>query len=228
MTVLYYFYLLPLFLSFLSSLSSFRLDWPKPFRWFCIFLLATLTTEIFAVLWKYQLHHTSWWNYSFNNLWIYNLYLLPQYLFYIYFFSSIVNLRFVKVLRFPMAFLLCSVAAVDLFWGRQLFLVNYFTIITANFIVIFFSVSYFVQLMRASGVIRLAREPAVWISIGAFIFHLGSLPCFILLNYLSSGNVVLSLSLFRIIIVLNTLMYTLYSIAFICTKKFPTQPSLPL
>ncbi len=222
---LYHIYLLPLAFASLSSLSTLRLDWPKPFRLFCPFLFATLLVEIFAIAWSKGLHTTSWWNFSRNNLWIYNIYLVPQYLFYIYFFSKNLRSPRFRITGFCLAILYTFFTVYNLVWQQGLFVINYMTIILANFIVILFVVLYFIQLMKAKIVLRLSRQPLFWISTGAFIFHLGCLPCFILYNYVSSMDEILATSLFRIIVILNFIMYTLYSIAFLCTKKYPMLPS---
>lgn len=222
MTVLlYYVYILPLLVGCLSSLKAFRLDWPRPFRWFSVFLFLTLFIELFALAWKYELFSTRWWHYSRNNLWIYNIYLIPQYFFYIYFFSRTTEVIWIRKNGPYIAWAYAIGATLNLVFGQGPDLVNYFTILVANFIVFLFSMAYFVHLMRDKVVVRLSKEPMVWISIGAFVFHLGSLPCFILLNYISFENIVLALSLFRIIIILNTLMYLSYSIAFLCTRRYP-------
>ena len=223
--IFYYIYLAPLTLSVLSSLSMLRLDWPKPFKLFSAFLTLTLIVELSAFLWSYSLHKTSWWNFSPNNIWIYNSYLIPQYLFYIYFFSKTVGVRWMSKTGLYIGIGYFLVATQNLLFIQKLFLVNYITIILANFIIVFFTLIYFIQLMKAKEVIRLSRQPLFWIAAGSFIFHLGSLPCFILYNYISAGNSLLATSLFRIIIMLNCIMYLLYSIAFLCTKRFQMSPS---
>lgn len=221
---LYHIYLIPILLSFLSSLTTYRLDWPKPYKFFCIFLIITLAVEAAAILWMKQLYQTEWWNFSQNNLWIYNTYLIPQYLFYIYFFAANDSRLWVKRLSFLIAITYFIFSITNLIIFQGLFVVNFATIIFANFIVILSSVNYFVGLMKAKTVIRLSTQPIFWIAAGAFIFHLGSLPCFILYNYISSNNSALATSLFIIIVILNCLMYSFYTVAFLCTKKFPTSP----
>lgn len=219
---LYHIYLFPMLLSFLSSLTTYRLDWPKPYKLFCIFLLLTLSVEITAILWMKQLYKTEWWTFTQNNLWLYNTYLIPQYLFYIYFFASNDSRQWLKPLSIITAIAYFCFSMINLVYFQRLFVVNYATIIMANFIVILFSVNYFISLMKAKTVLKLSAQPMFWIAAGAFVFHLGSLPCFILYNYISSNNSALATSLFIIIVILNCIMYSFYTVAFLCTKKFPT------
>ncbi len=221
----YYIYLLPLCFSVLSSLNILRLDWPKHFKLFSIFLTTTFSVEIVALLWSLYWHQTPWWHFPANNIWIYNLYLVPQYLFYFYFFSSMLTSQTIKKLSGFIGGAFVIIALINLFLRHQLFRVDAVTIVIANFIMVFYTIAYFMQLLKASSVERLSRQPLFWIAAGAFIFHIGNLPCFMLFNYISAINAPLATSLFRIITTLNCVMYTLYSIAFLCTRRFQTIPS---
>lgn len=217
-------YLLPLLVSAITSLNAFRLGWPVAMKLFSVFLFTTLSVEIFAVLWKYQWHSTRWWDYSPNNLWLYNIYLFPQYMFYIYFFNETLKLKSIKSYVTIIAVLFGLLSLSNLLFVQRLFSIDYFTIIAANLIMIFFSILYFILLMKAETVVKLSVQPLLWISIGTFIFHLGSLPCFILYNSIFSENMAVASSLFRIIVSLNFIMYFFYAIAFICTKIYPKSP----
>lgn len=218
-------YLITMSLSAITSLNAFRLGWPLALKLFSVFLFVTLSVELFAVSWKYQLYHTPWWHYNKSNLWLYNSYLIPQYLFYIFFFSRITKL--------PKAGLLSVLLFVGyglLGLGNLLFVqgfhtVNYFTIIAANLIMIFFCINYFITLMKADTVVRLRTQPMFWITVGAFIFHLGSLPCFVLYNAIFEKNMaVASFWFIATITVSNFIMYLFYAIAFLCTLKYPKSP----
>lgn len=217
-------YILPLFLSAIVGLKTFRLQWPFAMKGFSVFLITTLIVELFAISWKYGLCQTKWWHYTPNNLWIYNIYLLPQYLFYIYFFSNRIQQPLYKYIVPIIAVAYLTLTLINLLFIQGLFAVNYISIIAANLIMIFFSISYFISLLKAESVVRLSKQPLVWIAVGAFIFHLGSLPCFVLYNSIFSENMVIASSLFRIIISLNFIMYLTYAIAFLCTQKYPTSP----
>src|SRR5258706_11384543 len=84
-----YIYLIPLLLSAIFSLKSFRLNWPKPYKLFSIFLCLTLIVELFAISWKWYLFKTDYWNYSKSNLWIYNAFLLISELFLLLFYYGV-------------------------------------------------------------------------------------------------------------------------------------------
>src|SRR5258705_12717203 len=85
----YYIYLVPMLLSAIFGLNTFRQKWPLPFRLFSVFVAVTLCMELFAMWWNVTLHATKYWHYNASNLWLYNFYLIPQYLFYLYFFYTV-------------------------------------------------------------------------------------------------------------------------------------------
>src|SRR5213075_2322057 len=86
-----YIYLLPLVLSAIFSLKSFRLKWPKPYKLFSIFLCTTLLVEVFAISWKWYLYKTEYWNYSKSNLWIYNAFIVVRGIFILIFYYEVLT-----------------------------------------------------------------------------------------------------------------------------------------
>jgi hypothetical protein len=217
---IYYIYLLPLLLSAVFSLRAFRLNWPSLYKHFSIFLFSTLFIEGFAICWKLFLH-SSVGNYSMSNLWIYNCYLIAQYLFYLYFYYLATRNSNVKRWIVALAGIYFLFSLINVIFIQPIHTVNSYTIIAASLIMLFLTLTYFIELLRDKEIKNLTSEPLVWISIGAFIFHIGNLPFFIFLNTLNKTNLSLALTLFKIILILNSLMYSFYAIAFLCQPKFP-------
>jgi hypothetical protein len=90
--------------------------------------------------------------------------------------------------------------------------------LAASAIVLFLTISYFEQLRKEKEVIRLTKHPMAWLSLGAFIFHAATLPYIICLDYLIQHNVSLAIALYYIYLGLNCILYSLYSVAFLCQK----------
>lgn len=220
--LVYYLYLIPMFVSAIASLKAFRLGWPLPLRFFSVFLITTLAVEILANCWKFWMHSTGYWSFSENNLWIYNYYLVPQYVFYFYFFKQFLKPGLLHNTIWVLAVLYVLFSMANLLFIQKALAINYFTIIAASFIVVILTTAYIRQLITDDNILQLKKQPLVWISVGALIFHAGVLPYFIYSNSLNNSNIGLSLLLFYIVLVLNILMYTLYAIAFLCTKKYHT------
>ena len=212
----YYLYLIPLTASTVVSLRSFKNQWAKPYRYFSLFLMETLANELFAISWKFFLHHNRYWDFPNANLWIYNIYLPPQYLFYFLFFSLMVEEPILRKMKKTIVtgYLIFSILNITFIQSiREL---NTYTIIVGNAMVIGCSIMYFIHELNRRVPLHVQRQPLFWISLGAFIFNTVSLPYFIAINYLSHTNLPLAIALFNILLVLNIVMYICYLIAFLC------------
>ena len=184
--------------------------------------------ELFAVSWKFWLHDTSWWHLPKRNLWVYNLYYIPQYLLYYVFFYKATGGGSPPKKIFQAICLVTFLGGLcNLIFVQGLHELDTYTIILGSLGVIFFCFNYFRlegwQFERR----KPGSDPALWIVAGALLFHLAALPYFVWINYLSRHNVKLALTLFMIILFLNILMYSMYLIAFLCSRPFPPKRSSP-
>lgn len=223
----HFLYLIPLSLGALVSVRTFKHTWPQAFRYFSFFLWGTLLMEFFAIAWKLWLHDLGNWTYSKSNSWIYNLYYLPEYVFYIFFYS--ITLEYSKVrnrILFSMAVLFLVISIVNLLFFQGLSQLNTYTIIAGNMCVLYCALAYFRQGLQKVVSVKPVNDPLFWISVGAFIFHSATLPFFIFINYLNSVNLSLAIALFNIVLLLNIAMHTFYLIAFLCPTQYRKKPSL--
>jgi hypothetical protein len=216
----HYLYLLPLLLSTILSLRAFKQEWAKPYRLFSVFLWTTLAFEIFALAWKWELYQTAWWSFKPYNLWIYNLALILRNLFYGVFFEMLIPDRKQKrVVRFAAAVIFIFGIA-DYLFIETPHQVNSYNIIAGNILVILMCFLFSRSLLEQDKLIVLYRHPAVWISLGAFVYHTGSLPFFICLKYWAIEFPKLSISLLYINHSLNIIMYLLFITAFVCKPQY--------
>lgn len=220
----HYLYLIPLSLSVIFSFKTFKSQWPKPYRLFTIFLIATLLVESFAISWKLVIHRTAYWDYSKTNLWIYNMYLVPQYLFYFTFFSLEVQSAWLKKIYFPLSIIYGLLGLANVVFIQGMSQLNTYSIIAGSGLVLLGSVSYFSKELNRSEPSFVTRHPAFWIAAGSFVFHTVSLPYFISINYLSRTNLAMAIALFNILLVLNIIMYLFYLIAFLCNNPYHKRP----
>lgn len=216
----YYLYLIPLIASTVVSLRSFKNQWAKPYRYFSLFLMATLLNELFAISWKFFLHHNRYWDFPNANLWIYNIYLPPQYLFYFLFFSLTADEPILWKIKKPVMIGYLIFSILNVTFIQSIKELNTYTIIVGNALVICCSIMYFIHELNRRVPLPVQRQPLFWISLGAFIFNTVSLPYFISINYLSHTNLSLAIALFNILLILNIVMYICYLIAFLC--KMPS------
>ena len=215
--------MVPLFISTLLGLRSIRMQWPAPYKLFSVLLICVSATEIFAVLWKYLPSIINGWRFSSSNLWIYNLFLIPQYLLYFTVYHKLLQSTVMKRVIRIFCFVYVGFALFNMLYIQSIYSVESLTLILADSFVVFLTTVYFEQLRKQKEIIALTSEPMVWISLGAFIFHTVSLPYMIGLNFLNKVDISLAIALFYIYMLLNFLMYSLYSIAFLCRRTPPKQ-----
>lgn len=219
-TLLYYIYLIPIVASAILSLKAFRLGWPKPFRWLSFFLLLTVAVEVLAVLWKWYWHKTAHWTFSNSNLWIYNGFLPLRYLLLFGFFHGIIVSEKVKtIIRIgaPVFLLLCLY---NYFFLQGPDRVDYYTIAICNITCTILSLCFFIQLWNAKDVFQPLWPSEMWVSVGVFIYHIGTLPLFMFFDYWILNHYSMLLSYLYVNDALNIFMYLFFLIAFLC-KPLP-------
>lgn len=220
-----YLYLIPLFISMICSWRSIRNNWAEPFKAFSLFLTFSFLLEISAISWKLEVHQTAYWSFSKSNLWLYNLYFLPEYLFYLYFFSKTLESRWLKCWAKYIGVVYTFFVLTNILFLQTMAQLNTYSIIFGSGIVIFCSTFYFIQEHNRKIPMRVSLSPLFWIAVGALFLHSVSLPYFIFINHLSRTNIPLAMALFNILLVLNILMYSIYLIAFLCKNPAPRKLS---
>jgi len=218
----YYSYMVPLLLAAIFSLKAFRLKWPLALKNFAVYLWATLFIEGFCILWKdfINLHNTAFWHYNKSNGWIYNLYFIPLYCFYTYFFSVVLKPLHIKPVIRLLAIAFTGFAIFNLLFLQGIYAINTFTIVAGCILVIFLSACYWYYLVTTDDVPVQLKVPDFWIVCGAFICHLGIFAYYISTYAMSAAQMKEWLSILKLVVWSNTLMYSFYLIAFLCTRNY--------
>lgn len=204
-------------ISFLSSLNAFRLDLPKPFKQFSLFLLFVFLAEVFGVAWAKKLYQFT--NFSRSNQWFYNLFHFCCYLFYLYFFNQVIQFpRIKKWIRGLSLFFVLFAAGNLLFFQGPLHL-NTYTELVACLIVIFLCIAYYFELLHNNEIISLKSDLVFWISTGLLIYHLGSFMGLLLINVMNMISLAKARSILLIIQSSAIIMYLTISTGFICSRK---------
>ena len=214
-----YIYLIPVLLSAIVSLRSFRLKWPLAFRIFSISLLLTLLIEYFAICWKWGFNQTKWWHYTRSNMWIYDAFVVIKYMFVCSFFYYILRSTFIKKLIIYSFCLFIPLACYNYFLFQGSFNVDTYSIIFTNSFTILCSLLFFIQVLRDKNLITLTKDARVWISLGLLLYNAGTLPFFIFFNYLINEQPSMAVSYLYINDALNIIMYTLFLIAYLCSPR---------
>ncbi len=216
-----YLFLLPLLLSAIFSLRSFGQKWPKPYKWLTVLVVLSLLTEILAILWKWYLYRMFGFNYSENNLWIYNIFITIRFAILLVIFYRLVQAPRAKKVILCGGSLLVLIGIINYAVVQGPFQYNTYTVIFAHVPIIALCLYYFKQLLEAPGTIRLQQEPFVWMTLGIFIYHVASLPFLVMLGFLNIEQPGLSLLYLPINDTLNFLLCSFYLICFLCKPQQP-------
>ncbi len=215
-----YIYLVPLVLSAIASLKSFRQHWSLPFRSFSLFLILSLIIETAAILWKWGLNKTDYWNYSPSNLWIYNAFTPIRFAFIFVFYYQILNNSQKRLrLMFLAASALIIFSFLNYFFLQTPHHVNSWAIVPVNIFTIYLALAFFYMVLHENKIISLRSSPEVWISLGCFLYYSGTLPFFMFYDYLIQVQSPILGSFIYINDFLNIVMYSMYSIAFLCRPQ---------
>lgn len=117
----------------------------------------------------------------------------------------------------------CLFAILALLENLFLASTHYFTIsFTLSYgciAVTFFSLAYFYKLIRSNDILYFKKLMPFWFCLGILLFFLGSLPNLFFSNYFSANyKMPLAVAYRWIFIILNYIMYLLFTIGYLCSK----------
>lgn len=204
----YYFIALSMIAGFVTLVQKKLSDGLKLFPFF---LLLTLTVEIRG----WQLSEK-----VLNNADLYNFFSVAAFTYYMYLLMEVVYSKTAKKI---ILYAMSGYAVISL--SNILFIqkINSFHTMTYSIgclLIVIVSMYYFYELLQVPRSIDLKKEPAFWIAAGLLFFYICTLPILGVLNYLFSFPGVIARSLEEIISILNVLLYSLFTIAFICRISF--------
>jgi hypothetical protein len=176
-------------------------------RLFPYFLLITLVGEITA--WQFYLE-------GISNTALYNFLSTAAFIFYMNLIRQVVFSRKAKkVIKWVMLLYLAG-ALINILFIQTLHSFHTITYSLGCFLIVIISMYYFYQLFQLPHSTNLAREPAFWIASGLLFYYLCALPIMGAVNYLYTLPGVSARSLEQITTILNVLLYSLFTISFLC------------
>ena len=207
--MLYNIYIVILAISFLSSLLSFRLDYPFHLKLFSVLLGITLLVEYFA---SFGLHLLN----TKSNIALYNSFMLVEFEGFAWYYLQIIKFSSIKKIVIIFLYLF------PLFWLITVFFIfginhwNSYLVIAGSSFTIFLSGIFYYQLFTASELIKLTKSPEFWIATGMMIFYSCNLPFLGMFNFLTKSYATLAYKLESILQVLDAVMYSIFIYAFLC------------
>lgn len=195
-------------LSFVVSLFVFYKNQYPYIRWFPYFLFASLATE-FAGSYMYSK--------GVNNLYLYNFFTVCEFCFYLICISVIIHSTLVKrvILVTAVLYAVISFANIIFFQGMKAF--HTVTYSLGCLIIVAACFYYFFELFRLSKSVKLMRNPAFWICSGLLFFYCCGFPLYAFISLWSRVRWI-SNSFGSIITILNIFLYSLFTIALLCSK----------
>jgi len=183
---------------------------PLYLKLFPIFLTYTLANELVAT---YQVYHGA------KTTEIYNVYVFIQFIFYtylLYHFISKPKIRRFIIISQVVYFVL---SLLNILYFQKFSNYNSITYSLGCLEIVTLSILYFLELFRFKKVVNLVREPAFWISAGLLFYFACSFPFIATANLLYKLPEGILLSLQYVLTLINILLYSIFTIAFLCRIK---------
>lgn len=203
-------YLIVLFLCSLICLYHYKVL-AKYLRYFTLMLFTTLLVESVAVF------------LIRNNAWLFNIYTCFEFIFYFLLFRfHIENEKFKNTtLYFIAIFLLVALTNILFFQGINLF--NNYTHSLGSVLIVTCSVAFYRQSLNSANPQPLLHVPMFWISTGLLMYYTCSFFFYGLFHYIISVDMSVALKLYRIVQVLNIIMYLLFTFGIVSSTMHRKQ-----
>ncbi len=202
------FYIFFMLLSFAAGLISLYKGRVSGYlRFFPWFLLLTLLIELLGLFMSER---------GLANLSMYNFFTMSEFVFYLFLFiQAIQKARAKKVILYTIiGYFIFSIINICIIQGLNNFHTISYSI--GCLITVAVCIYYFFELFQLTRSVNLLRDPYFWIASGLLFYYSCSLPIIGLNNLFSNFPRVIIVNLGTIVSVLNVLLYSLFTIAFLC------------
>jgi hypothetical protein len=151
-----------------------------------------------------------------NNLLLYNILSVYEFLFYCYYLFQIIDSRLTKNTIVFVSFLSPVILVYNLLYFQGVHQFTTLTFIPSSILLIIFGLIYIYQIFNKAELVDLKREPSFWICISLIFYFSVTVSILGNLNYISTlSKSYINLS-HSILLTVNCFHYLLFLIAFIC------------
>jgi hypothetical protein len=176
-----------------------------------VFLLISIGVE-YVGFWMFRTYGSS--------VQLFNFYIVFNICFFVYVLREIITNRiFKKVALFAMV-AYALMALTNIVYIQGIYVWNSMSFSLGCLLIVACCIYFFLELFKKPKSTKLTREPAFWIVSGLLFFYCCSFPFLGLNNLLNNAPEVLKRNLTTILALLNTLLYLLFAIAFLCRLNF--------
>jgi len=209
-------YIVFIIISLLASLTVyFQSPTPIYLRLFPLFLLCTLIVELISYYYSTT---------SRSPITLYNFFTSVEFFFYMFVVRSIVHSDRIKKIIVIIACLFATILIINFVFIQRITAFSSATYALGCLIVSIISIYYFYELFQTQTV-NLLRQPAFWICTGLLFFYTCSFPIYGLFNYLNRAPLIIKKNIGVIILLLNVLLYSSFTIAFLCRIRVKNSTS---
>ena len=188
-----------------------RKNVPLYLRLFPYFLLVTLITEILGWLMSVE---------GMNNAALYNFFSVAAFIYYLYAIKQAIYSRRAKHIFKLVMIGYAIVSLFNILFIQKLLSFHTITYSVGCFIIVVGSIYYFLELFQYPRFIDLKRVPAFWMISGLLFFYMCTLPILGVLNYMFTFPDFIQSNILQLIMILNVLLYSLFTIASLCRIIF--------
>lgn len=202
-----------IYFELISLLASFTLYFrkgiPLHLKLFTPYLLITLAVEIIG--WRKDKD-------GIDVSLLFYLFGVLEFVFYFYVFYNIIRTAGAKKVIFALLFIYPVLSLLNIY----LLQVDVFPSITYSLgclLTVGICIYYFYELFHLPSSVNLVREPAFWLCTGLMFYYICSFPLFGLYSLLYSTSNIILKNISVILVVMNALLYTLFTVAFLCGAR---------
>jgi hypothetical protein len=197
-------------LSLLASLALFfQKGVPRYFRLFPFFLAVMIAVELYGMSLNYK---------GSSNILLFNFFGAFAFEFYLFILWNIIQRPLAKKIVLGILIAYPLAALINILYIQTNSFHSY-TFSVGCLLIVGVCVYYFLELFQLPKSIDLLREPAFWICSGLLFFYSCTFPLFALTNYLYSASNIILRNLSAVLIIINILLYALFTIAFLCRLR---------
>ena len=204
-------------LSFIASLVVYAGRNYIYLKLFPPFLFITLTAEFTGLYLR---------NIGRNNLFIYNFFSVFEFSFYIVLISIIIHNKKAKLVMRAGSVVYAAISTVNILFIQGMKEFHTVTYSLGCLLIVAACIYYFLELFRRPKSVKLFLDPAFWICSGLLFFYCCGFPLYAFINFWSSLKWAIK-NFDNIVTILNIFLYTLFIIAFLCSRnrKYTLSPS---
>jgi hypothetical protein len=179
-------------------------------RFFPPFLLITFCLETFI---SFLANKTG------SNFAAYSLFGTLEFFFYLWVIRQAIESRKARMVLSQVLWLFPLFAVIDLIFIQGLDNFNSYSYSIGSLLIVLFCIWYFYDLFQSEHSRRILSDPSFWICCGLFFYYCCSFPLFGLINFLRNMPRFNNKTLHIILYLMNIVLYSSFTIAFLCRLK---------